>query len=276
MLSPHSKTTAVVAGAGAVENAWAPILRALEPWHDFPLTPDGANSFLARLVYLLRWWSSDPSELGRRELESHLKFLRAVRSAIATELQAAEAAGEIKARHELKLLLHDLLLPFGRRFILVTTNWDSVVKCAIENILYDDYRCEINPLHIHGSVRDPNTLYLPSEMTKEPYRSRGEEMSIGGLHGDIWRALESAHRTILYGLSLDPLDAELGQTLACGWSNPNLEEILIVNPNHESVARRVNLLLDRRRDVVVKGVNPSSMTTERDYTIWRHAKSNKT
>jgi hypothetical protein len=75
---------------------------------------------------------------------------------------------------------------------------------------------------------------------------------------------------ILYGISIDPLDAELAQTLASGWSNPNLEEILIVDPNHCLIAHRVNLLIDRRRDVRVIGLNSETMTHEEDYTIWRH------
>jgi hypothetical protein len=77
---------------------------------------------------------------------------------------------------------------------------------------------------------------------------------------------------IIYGLAIDPLDAELGQTLAVGWSNHNLEEILIVDPKHEVIAHRVNLLLDTRRDVRVLGLDPSTLEEERDYTIWRHRK----
>jgi hypothetical protein len=270
MPRPGPKITAIVAGAGAVENAWAPVLRALRPFHDFDLSPDGANSFLARVVYLLRWWSSAPGDLARDELDRHVKFLQSIRRGIADELCIAEARGEIKAREGLEPLLKQLLLPFGTQFMLVTTNWDTVLASAIEKFVNRDFHCEINSQHIHGSVGDPNTLYLPSEMTKEPYRSQEEEQSIGGLHGSIWRALEHSHRTILYGLSLDPLDAELGQTLACGWSNQALEEILIVNPNHSLVAHRVNLLLDRKRDIVVKGIDPSSMTVAADYTMRRH------
>lgn len=266
----ENRPSAIIAGAGAVENAWQPVLRALQPLHDFPLTADGANSFLARLVYLLRWWSSDKDDFGRQQLELHLRFLKRIREAIAAELKEAQRKGEIKARQALETLLKKFLVPYGREFMLVTTNWDTVIKCAIEKLLLKDFRCRLMPLHIHGSVDDPDTLYLPSEMTKEPYRRQEEQQAIGTMHGNIWKGLERAQRIIIYGLSVDPLDAELGQTLACGFSNPYLEEILIVDPNHSLVAHRINLLLGRRRDVAVKGVNARTMEVEADYTVWRH------
>jgi hypothetical protein len=113
-------------------------------------------------------------------------------------------------------------------------------------------------------------MYLPSEMAIEPYRRAREVQAIGGIHGAVWKRLEKVHRMIIYGSSIAPLDAELGQTLAAGWSNSNLEEILIVDPNHELIAHRVNLLLDPRRDVRVLGLHPSTLEEEKDYTIWRH------
>jgi len=253
-----------------VENAWDPVLRAIQPYHCFTLTSDGGNSFLARLVYMLRWWSSSSSDLGKQELEKHLLFLREIRVSIANELRKAESEGEIKARDDLELLIRKFLTPYCEQYMLVTTNWDTVVESTIERLMRSDFHLQQIPLHIHGSIADPSTMYLPSEMTKEPYRSIEEENSIGAIHEDIWRGLESAHRVIVYGLSIDPLDAELGQTLACGWSNPLLEEILIVNPNHKVVAQRVNLLLDRERNVEVKGINPMFMDVEVDYTIRQH------
>jgi hypothetical protein len=108
-------------------------------------------------------------------------------------------------------------------------------------------------------------------MTKEPYREPAEELNIGGTHGSIWRGLEGAHRAVVYGLSISPLDAELAQTLACGWSNENLREIDIIAPDHAVIAQRVNLLLDRRRDIVVRGFAPHNVDVAVDYTIYRHS-----
>jgi len=148
------------------------------------------------------------------------------------ELRKSQRLKEINVRKEFATIVMNLLIQDDRRLalMLITTNWDTVVATALSDILNITMRGTLRPLHIHGSIDDEQTLYLPTEMTKEPYRTREEEQKIGGLHGSIWRGLEDAHRVILYGLSLSPLDAELGQTLAAGWSNQNLREINIVCP----------------------------------------------
>lgn len=270
MKPSKNKLCGIVVGAGAVRNAWAPVLRALQPYHDFPLTADGANSFLARLVYLLRWWSAVDTDLAKQEREKLVTFLKEIRESIAKELKAAEEKMEIVVRHEFANIINRFLIPYCNNFMLITTNWDTVVGSALDAHMTKDFECAVRPLHIHGSIDNPDTLYLPTEMAKEPYRSEQEEQHLGRMHGAIWRGLEGAHRVIVYGLSISPLDAELGQTLAAGWSNQNLKEILVISPNHEEVAHRVNLLLDRRRDIEVKGFAPDKLGVEHNYTIWRH------
>jgi len=218
-MGKRNQTTALIVGAGAIENAWIPVLRALGKYFDFPLTPDGANSYLARVVYLLRWWHSDtlPNtkvDTGFRDKErsKHLDFLIKLRQNISEELLVSQDSGEIRARVNLGKLLSEHLYPFGKRFIVVTTNWDTVFEKAVERIMSKDFHLSMRALHIHGSTDDPNLMYLPSEMTKEPYRTKDEEKAIGGMHRSIWEGLETAHRHILYGVSIDPLDAELCQT----------------------------------------------------------------
>ncbi len=95
--------------------------------------------------------------------------------------------------------------------MLVTTNWDTVVPTALSRIVNRTMKGIIRPRHIPGSIEDEATLYLPTEMTKEPYRSKAEEQRHGQNYGSVWRGLEGAHRAIVYGLSLSPLDADLGQ-----------------------------------------------------------------
>lgn len=268
------KKCAIIVGAGAVKNAWAPVLRALQPLHDFPLTSDGANSFLARLVYLLRWYSTDKSAHGRTQFERHMEFLAEVRKSIARELIIAQKNSEITSRNELKLILNRFVIPYSKEFMLVSTNWDTVINQDVFNHLNQNYHCHLIPLHVHGSIDNPELMYLPTEMTKEPYRTPAEEQLIGGMHGSIWRGLEQASRVVVYGLSISPLDAELAQTLAAGWSNSVLKEILIVDPNHQEISHRVNLLLDRKRDICVKGFHPEKIGIEYDYSVIRH-KTNK-
>ncbi len=273
-MNTKNKSCALIVGAGAVNNAWAPVIRALQKYHDFPLTPDGANSFLARVVYLLRWYASDKSEHGQKQLKLHLDFLKDIRESISKELTNSQKKKEITIRNEYEKIINKFVIPYGNSLVFVTTNWENVASNALHNILNKRFHFEIFPLHLHGSIDNPDTLYLPSEMSKEPYRTTDEEQYIGGMHGSVWKGLEKAHRVIVYGLSIDPLDAELGQTLASGWSNQCLEEIIIINPSHESVAHRVNLLLDRRRDIKVSGYSPNELSTKFDYSITRHKAKN--
>ena len=88
--------TTLIVGAGAVENAWNPVLRALQSYFDFPLTADGANCFLARAVYLLRWWSSSPGEMAEQQLSLHKTFFDKLKKDICAEIQASQERGELK------------------------------------------------------------------------------------------------------------------------------------------------------------------------------------
>lgn len=266
--------TTFIVGAGAVESGWQPILDALQPYHDFPLTPDGANAFLARVVYLLRYWSAHKSPLAADELKRHKKFLIEIRNAVSRSLKKAEAKGNLRVRPEFAEIVHKRVLYQSSGIMLVTTNWDNVVGAALKKLL-NTPKIKFNPipLHIHGSARTPNVMYLPTEITQEPYRTHDEEKKIGEMHSAIWRGMENCHRAVVYGLSISPLDAELAQILACGWSNPVLNEIEVIAPDHEVISHRVNLLLDRKRDVVVKGYNPSDLNRYTDYSVKRHRSS---
>lgn len=257
-------------GAGAVEGAWKPVIDALQPHFEIPLTPDGANSVLARLVYLLRWWSCAKSEIASDEFKKHKKFLIEIRSAICRSLRKAEEKGAIRVRPEFEDIVRKHVISHGGDLLLITTNWDNVVGSALKKLLNSrTTKFEPNPQHIHGSALTPNAMYLPTELTEEPYRTREARESIGRLHGAIWRGMEICNKSVVYGLSISPLDAELGQTLACGWSNSVLEEIEVIVPDHEVVAHRVNLLLDGRRSVAVKGYDPRSLRGFVDYSVNR-------
>lgn len=150
--------------------------------------------------------------------------------------------------------------------MLVNTNWDTVIDRALEAHLAPNFEEEIFPLHIHGSVIDPSTLYLPTEVTKEPYRSHEEEKRIGGIHTSIMDGLESAARIIIYCFFVPPLDADLMQTLAAGFDSRILRQIVIVVPDHELVARRLKLLLDREPRIPMIGHDPRDLSVAVDYT----------
>lgn len=259
--------TALIVGAGAVENAWKPVLKALQPHFPMPLTSDGANAYLARFVYLLRWWSAVDTELGKKSHAEVLKGFKEIREAIASEIMFSQKSGEIRQRPELLKIFDQFIANPGGKFILVSTNWDTVVETAIHKHLERDFECSINTIHIHGVASDPTHMYLPTEVTKEPYRTKDEDLKIGGLHGSTWKTLETATRVVVYGHSLSPLDAELCQILACGWSSHVLKEIIVVDPRHEEVAQRINVLLDRRFSISVWGMSPGSLDQRVDYTV---------
>ena len=58
-----NQSIALFVGAGAVKNAWSPIIKAVQPdYFKESLSADAATSGLARLVYNLRWFSNNPSD----------------------------------------------------------------------------------------------------------------------------------------------------------------------------------------------------------------------
>lgn len=262
--------TALIVGAGAVQQAWSPVIRAIQPDFDFPIDDDSANSFFARLVYLLRWWYSSPSnEHACTNQKQHLDYLNDLKSRIRQELTDAQNAGEFEVRPNFYDVIDHFLVPDRSKnasFMLVNTNWDTVADEATRSHLIKTHDGDVYPLHIHGSVDDHRLLYLPSELTKEPYRTPDEDREIGGIHGSVMRGLEDANCVVIYGLSLSPLDAELLQTLAAGFSNDNLEEVHVVVPDHKLVAGRVRLLLDPRKAVKLIGHDIDNLRKETVYT----------
>jgi hypothetical protein len=270
--SERGGTVALIVGAGAVANSWAPVIRAIESEYDFSLTADGATSAMARWVYLMRWYALSPNADAKKHLASAKGIVGRVAERIKAELLAAQRAGELSTRPEFPDITDRLVRHRGDRFFVLSTNWDTVVEDSLSARLSTPVRrVSIEALHVHGSARAGEPLYLPTEVTKEPYRSRAEENTIGGLHGSMMTALEGARWVVVYGLSLSPLDAELCQALAAGWSNPIIEGIDVVVPAHDLavVAHRVNLLLDPRRRVRVTGFDPTRLDQPVDYTVQR-------
>lgn len=268
----REKIGGLITGAGAVVNAWNPVIRALQSYYDFPLTSDSANSILARLIYLVRWYSSLKTEDGATQYKTHLELLNEIKTSISRELKKAQDSGEITVRASLIACTKLFLLSHSKKFAYITTNWDSVGSHAIKKELNKTHHVNIYPLHIHGHFDAPSGIYLPTEMVKEPYRSSEEEMTLGSTHGMAWRALEPATRIILFGLSLSPLDAELQQIIACGLDSDCKKEVIIVDPNHNEIAQRINLLINPARNISVTGYHPDDLAKKHTYTIKRQNK----
>jgi sugar-specific transcriptional regulator TrmB len=262
------KRIALIVGAGAVENAWQPIIKTIKKITNFETDADGANCIFARYVYLLRFYSSIKHPKSIENLIEFNKFVNTVKNEICIELHNAEIRGEIKIRKEFKSILNKFVTSEINQSILISTNWDSVVDNEINKILQSNHpktESDIECFHIHGSIKSADQLYLPSEMTIENYRTEKEQSRIGSDHRSLIELLEKSNCTILYGLSLDPLDVELYQTLASGWASPESKEIIIINPNHSLVAKRVKLLMDERYKINIIGYNPNDLENGTTY-----------
>jgi hypothetical protein len=241
------KSTVLIVGAGALENAWNPIIKSFKNVCNWDLDIDGANFSFARLVYLMRFYSKvehTESESNLVELKKNIKHLK---EEIAKELKIAQQRGEIHERKAFQIILKKFIFTNSNRFCLISTNWDTVIDNSINRFIKLNnlpYK-SVNTFHIHGIIDNPNEMYLPSEITNENYRSKEEDRIHGENHSLMINIINEATKIIIYGLSLDPLDAELSQTLFAGMSQ-NLKEIIIIDPNYNKVAKRVLLLLNSR------------------------------
>lgn len=259
---------AFIVGAGAVENAWQPILKLFEDDLGYKIDADGANCRFARLVYLMRFYATGTFPDAPKLLKGLSEEVLNMKTEIADALISAEKNGQIRARKELKEILYKFIFSPIHKSVLISTNWDTVIDNAI-NVYGESNHpqsgSDIESLHFHGNVKEPHSLYLPSEVVREPYRSDKDDMELGTLHGTTWMTIEHCTKTILYGLSIDPLDAELSQTLAAGWSSPNLKEVIIINPEHKKVSQRVKLLLSEKYPARISGYSPSNLNEKFEY-----------
>jgi hypothetical protein len=262
--------TALVVGAGAVVNAWKPVIRALQKrWPTEIKNEDAANCILARIVYLLRYWSRTDEKYSLGELKRHLEFCAEIKAEIAREIGLAESSGELHVRDEFKNIVEWFIFRSSRKFLVFNANWDSVVDSAMYSLLESKnahFKSSLVVHHIHGNVNDSSKLYLPTEINKETYRTQEDELKIGTMHSTLMSSLETAHRVVVYGLSMSPLDAELTQAMAAGWDNPVLESIHVVCPNHEEVANRINVLLRPKNKVKILGYSPTELSKSSNWT----------
>jgi hypothetical protein len=245
-MQEDSDKIVLIVGAGSVVNSWQPIIKVLQPDFDFEMDSDGANSFLARAVYMLRFVATVATPGSNIHLQKMIRDVNEIKSRICKELIIAEKSKLIKAQKEFEAILDKFVFFKNNKFVVISTNWDTVIDNQINIFGSSNFpkpRSKIETFHLHGSILSPTRLYLPSEVAKESYRTEQESSEMLSLHASTLTAISESNKTILYGLSLDPLDAELCQILALGWSSSNLKEIIIINPDYKKVVQRVKLLL---------------------------------
>lgn len=257
---------AIITGAGAVENAWSPILKILGPMNSYQVDADAANCFFARRIYLLRMYSKYSDNKAVENLKEELDIVKKLKELICEFINNDQKLGILKVRKEFKMILYRFVFSDSENsFGLISTNWDTIVDHEANEIIktyytnIDNAKC----FHIHGSVESPDRLYLPSETSHENYRTDEENKIHGYNHFVTLRFLKEANRIILYGISLDPLDAELTQILNSAFTTSrNLKEIIIINPDYNRIRNRVMLLLYPKRHIKIRCFVPEKLDSE--------------
>lgn len=258
----------LIVGSGAVANSWNPILKVLQPDYNFSLDADSANTFLAGFIYHLRFMAVRKEKEGQEQLQKILHDFNSIKHRICYELNLSQQNKNIFPQKEFSQILDKFIFQKNVEFTLISTNWDFVIDNSINeygrSIESADGR--INTFHLHGDISNFRHLYMPSEIVSEAYRIKEDEITMRRNHTIVMRTLASSNKTILYGLSLDPLDAELLQILGLGWNSQNQKEIIIINPDHSKVAKRVKIVLnDFDRSINIYAFSPYDLSKKIQY-----------
>lgn len=220
-------------GSGAVRNSWVPVNRALQETFGFVPGGEGSNFAFANLVFQLRRLERAKAQLLVRAFEAfrekRIKEFNDLRTRIGRHLDVAMAGGELVVRPELEMIRRSYFTGAIER--VITTNWDGAIDAALPGATI---------CHLHGHVRDTNTLYLPSETAEEPYRREDERKYLRDRITQAFELLdETMQHLIIWGLSLSPLDIELGIVVGEAFFNRRDCRITVIDPRAREVAERV-------------------------------------
>jgi hypothetical protein len=255
---------ALIAGAGAVENAWEPVLTMFRPIHGHETDADTANFLFAKAICALRLYSKSPK--GAKQLKEEQETISLMKEVICDSLKLAQQTYLLKPRKEFKAILNKFVFADPNQlFGFVSTNYDTVIDRETNRLVKERYNDieSAKVFHIHGSIEKHEHLYLPSETSMENYRSDAENDELGYKHFSTYHFLPQANIIILYGLSLDPLDAELCLLLSGAFSrSKTVREILIINPNYQLIRKRVKILLFPRTDIRIRCFTPDNLESE--------------
>lgn len=111
----------LISGAGAIENAWKPIIRILEPDYKFDFDIDSSNCFLALLVYQLRAVSLDENPASKGQLKVMLHDYNLIKQELCRSLIFAEKHKEITARKEFYSILDKFVFLKHIKSVQITT-----------------------------------------------------------------------------------------------------------------------------------------------------------
>ncbi len=254
---------AILVGAGAVENAWEPILSCFREINGPETDADTANFLFAKSICAMRLYSK--MSQGSSQLKEEQETVNLIKEVICDVLNLAQKRGFIKPRKEFAAILDKFVFANNNLFGFVSTNWDTVIDSEVDRLVKEKYKDIDSAIvfHIHGSIEAHEHIYLPSETTMENYRSEEENLKLGYNHFVTYEFLSQANTIILYGLSLDPLDAELSLLLNGVFSeHKSVTEVIIINPDYQKVRKRVKILLFRKSNITIRCFDPENLEVE--------------
>jgi len=166
--------------------------------------------------------------------------LEDLRARIAQELTAAMHSGEIRLRRQ---FIETTDAYVGSQ-AFITTNWDLLLEAALLQAGAPEPRV----VHIHGDIGEPKHLLLPMEVVHEPYRDLASVHRLETKFQTV-HLFHRAKSVVIYGLSMSPLDAEIGQVLRDGLTDSMHSGVVHVHDlpgAAEEVAARVGMVLPIR------------------------------
>lgn len=102
---------AIIVGAGAVENAWTPVLKALKTATGLDMDSDCANYLFARYIYLQRFYSKMPLPDAKLYLKLSNENSNLLKRQICNELKQAQDNGSVKPQKEFRKILTRFINP---------------------------------------------------------------------------------------------------------------------------------------------------------------------
>lgn len=197
------------------------------------------TEYIAHLVFEFRVAANYERETGKtqdEEYQRQLRFRDRLLQAIADEFQASMSQGELELRIPPNLELHEVLK--ANHLTLVTTNWDTLLE--------KEFGKDFPIIHLHGSIQEPKTLYLPTEVCFESYRfvEPGPAQEVRDSHREVYQILKKARRIIAWGVSFNLYDSELSVLVSESHRyapEPEKKKYWVINPC-KLPARRLEFL----------------------------------
>jgi hypothetical protein len=254
--------TVFIVGAGAEVDPWEPVIAAInDALKPAPAVTDstGASWWLAQHVYHRRAFHSDyvSKKASEGKAGEMLASARARIDEIDRQLKQSINRHLLGACQDGRLTLQPQFLEiarqssWGHRPRYLTTNWDPLLAAFVMSRRPGEEVTTGEVTMIHGAcdglLPRKLELFLPTEVQPDIHHDPEASDYFSRAIGSLWRAVAGAQQNlVLYGLSLDPHDAELCSKITLGLTEtPSSCRIWIANlPKEEQRLRqRVQWLL---------------------------------